>query len=111
MSFSRGLHTGWLRGIDNQQLVHARFGKKRGVYLGRVRRVRGDRVFVDLEVAGQGGRRGGVRRRAARRAGTGRARLHGGIRRRGRDDVNFFAQRGRHRPRAGETRRTRLENE
>ena len=49
MSFSRGLHTGWLRGIDNQQLVHARFGKKRGVYLGRVRRVRGDRVFVDLE--------------------------------------------------------------
>ena len=49
MSFSRGLHTGWLRGIDNQRLVHARFGKKRGVYLGRVRRVRGDRVFVDLE--------------------------------------------------------------
>ncbi len=49
MSFSRGLHTGWLHGIDNQRLVHARFGKKRGVYLGRVRRVRGDRVFVDLE--------------------------------------------------------------
>src|SRR5207248_3164805 len=31
MTFSRGLHTGWLRGINNQQLVHARFGKKRGV--------------------------------------------------------------------------------
>ncbi len=49
MSFSRGLYTGWLRGIDNQQLVHARFGKKRGVFLGVVRRVRGGTVFVDLQ--------------------------------------------------------------
>ncbi len=47
MSFSRGLHTGWLRGINNQQLVHARFGKKRGVYLGSVQRVRGEQVFID----------------------------------------------------------------
>ena len=47
MSFSRGLHTGWLRGIDNQQLVHARFGKKRGVFVGTVRRVRGEQVFVE----------------------------------------------------------------
>jgi len=29
MAFSRGLHTGWFHGIDNQKLVHARFGKKR----------------------------------------------------------------------------------
>ncbi len=49
MSFSRGLHTGWLHGIDNQRLVHARFGKKRGVFLGTVRRVRGGQVFVDLQ--------------------------------------------------------------
>ena len=49
MSFSRGLYSGWLHGIDNQRLVHARFGKKRGVFLGTVRRVRGDRVFVDLQ--------------------------------------------------------------
>src|SRR5690606_6718009 len=27
MSFSRGLHNGWLYGIDNQKLVHARYGK------------------------------------------------------------------------------------
>ncbi len=40
MAFSRGLHTGWLRGIDNRQLVHGRFGKKRGVFLGEVTRVR-----------------------------------------------------------------------
>ncbi|MEY3608425.1 MAG: hypothetical protein RLZZ447_1213, partial [Verrucomicrobiota bacterium] len=26
MAFSRGLYPGWFRGIDNQQLVHARFG-------------------------------------------------------------------------------------
>ncbi len=36
MVFSRGLSTGWLNGINNQELVHARFGKKRGAYLGRV---------------------------------------------------------------------------
>lgn len=27
MAFSRGLHTGWFEGINNQELVHARFGK------------------------------------------------------------------------------------
>ncbi len=37
MAFSRGLYTGWFGGINNQRLVHARFGKKRGVYLGEVR--------------------------------------------------------------------------
>ncbi len=41
MAFSRGLHTGWLRGIDNQKLAHARFAKKRGVYLGEIERVNG----------------------------------------------------------------------
>src|SRR5437899_9470856 len=49
MAFSRGLYTGWFRGIDNQELVHARFGKKRGVYLGRVAEVRCDSVLVQLE--------------------------------------------------------------
>lgn len=34
MSFSRGLYTGWLRGIQNQELAHARFGKKRGAVVG-----------------------------------------------------------------------------
>jgi putative protease len=49
MAFSRGLHTGWLGGTNNQALVHARFGKKRGVYLGAVGRVEGRRVFLRLE--------------------------------------------------------------
>jgi U32 family peptidase len=49
MAFSRGLHTGWLRGINNQQLVHGRFGKKRGVFLGDVVRVDRDHVIVRLQ--------------------------------------------------------------
>ncbi|HOW63697.1 MAG TPA: DUF3656 domain-containing protein [Candidatus Paceibacterota bacterium] len=48
MAFSRGLYTGWLQGIDNQKLVHGRFGKKRGVYLGEVLRVQGESVFIKL---------------------------------------------------------------
>ena len=49
MAFSRGLHTGWLGGINNQQLVHARFGKKRGVYLGEVARISRDGITLRLE--------------------------------------------------------------
>ena len=49
MAFSRGLYTGWLRGVNNQGLVHGRFGKKRGVYLGEVRRVQGETVVLNLE--------------------------------------------------------------
>jgi putative protease len=49
MAFSRGLFTGWMGGTDNQALVHGRFGKKRGVYLGEVTRVQRDAVVVRLE--------------------------------------------------------------
>ena len=46
MSFSRGLSTGWFRGIDNQKLAHARFGTKRGVFLGEVTRVQNESVSL-----------------------------------------------------------------
>ena len=49
MAFSRGLYTGWFGGTNNQQLVHARFGKKRGVFLGEVSSVLRDGVVVGLE--------------------------------------------------------------
>jgi putative protease len=49
MAFSRGLHTGWFGGINNQRLVHARFGKKRGVFLGEVQDVRAGSVFLRLQ--------------------------------------------------------------
>lgn len=46
MAFSRGLHTGWFEGINNQELVHARFGKKRGVYLGEVIDIRREQITI-----------------------------------------------------------------
>lgn len=46
MAFSRGLYTGWFRGTNNQELVHGRFGKKRGVYVGEVLAVEADRVLM-----------------------------------------------------------------
>jgi putative protease len=49
MAFSRGLYPGWFRGIQNQELVHAQFGKKRGVYLGEVSRIQADRVTIVLQ--------------------------------------------------------------
>jgi U32 family peptidase len=48
MAFSRGLYTGWFGGNDNQRLVHARFGKKRGVYLGEITRVTDEKVALKL---------------------------------------------------------------
>lgn len=48
MSFSRGLSTGWFKGTDNRHLVHARFGTKRGVFLGEVARVSGESVALEL---------------------------------------------------------------
>jgi putative protease len=51
MGFSRGLYPGWFRGINNQELAHARFGTKRGVYLGQVSRVEHDQVALRLEAA------------------------------------------------------------
>ena len=47
-AFSRGLYSGWFRGINNQELVHARFGKKRGVFLGEVTCIERDRVRLQL---------------------------------------------------------------
>jgi len=49
MAFSRGLFTGWFGGTDNQKLVHARFGKKRGVFLGEVAKILRDAVVLELE--------------------------------------------------------------
>ncbi len=56
MAFSRGLSSGWLEGIDNQRLVHARFGKKRGAYVGEVTATGKDWVEIgELRVAVKNG--------------------------------------------------------
>jgi putative protease len=47
MTFSRGLFSGWFHGVDHQQLVHARFGKKRGPFAGKIARTGPD--WVELE--------------------------------------------------------------
>ena len=49
MTFSRGLYSGWLHGVNHQELVSARFGKKRGPLAGRVKSV--GRDFVDVQAA------------------------------------------------------------
>jgi putative protease len=46
MTFSRGFHTGWLHGVDHQKLVGARFGKKRGAFVGRVSATARDHVEI-----------------------------------------------------------------
>ena len=48
MAFSRGLYTGWFRGVNNQELAHARFGTKRGVLLGEVSRVGHEAISLRL---------------------------------------------------------------
>ncbi|MBV8900165.1 MAG: U32 family peptidase, partial [Verrucomicrobia bacterium] len=44
MTFSRGLFSGWLHGVNHQRLVDGTFGKKRGPFLGTVARVGLDHV-------------------------------------------------------------------
>ena len=50
MTFSRGLFTGWMHGVDHQQLVPARSGKKRGPFAGMIARVGGESVEFDTLV-------------------------------------------------------------
>ncbi len=44
MAFSRGLYSGWMHGVNHQELVPARYGKKRGPLAGRIERVGRDCV-------------------------------------------------------------------
>lgn len=50
MTFSRGLFTGWMHGVDHQRLVSARFGKKRGPFVGRIEHIGRDFVEVRAEI-------------------------------------------------------------
>lgn len=44
MTFSRGLYSGWMHGVNHQELVGARYAKKRGPFVGTVARVDGPAV-------------------------------------------------------------------
>jgi U32 family peptidase len=50
MTFSRGLFSGWLHGVNHQQLVNGRCGKKRGAFIGAVQKIGKDFVELDSEV-------------------------------------------------------------
>jgi putative protease len=47
MTFSRGLYSGWMHGVNHQELVPARSGTKRGAYLGQVAWADGDEVALE----------------------------------------------------------------
>ncbi|HYF37554.1 MAG TPA: DUF3656 domain-containing protein, partial [Prosthecobacter sp.] len=47
MTFSRGLYSGWMHGVNHQELVGAYYGKKRGYYVGVVRSVGPDAVELE----------------------------------------------------------------
>ncbi|MFM8717135.1 MAG: DUF3656 domain-containing protein, partial [Spartobacteria bacterium] len=47
MTFSRGLFSGWMHGVNHQELVGARFGKKRGAFIGRVAGTSRDHVVME----------------------------------------------------------------
>ena len=51
LSFSRGFSPGWLQGCDHKMLVPGLSSAKRGVLLGTVCGLQGDRVSVELECA------------------------------------------------------------
>ncbi len=50
MTFSRGLFTGWVNGVDHQKLVPARSGKKRGPFAGRITGVGRDHIQIAQEI-------------------------------------------------------------
>ncbi|MEZ5299817.1 MAG: DUF3656 domain-containing protein [Verrucomicrobiales bacterium] len=50
MAFSRGQSSGWLEGANHPKLVPARFGKKRGPFVGKV--IRAGRDWVELDTVG-----------------------------------------------------------
>ena len=49
LAFSRGLHTGWLHGVNHQTLVPAKFSTKRGPLVGLIQTVSYDHVIVTGE--------------------------------------------------------------
>src|SRR6202011_3473254 len=50
MTFSRGLFSGWLHGVNHQRLVNGRCGKKRGAFVGFVQNIGKDFVEINSEV-------------------------------------------------------------
>jgi len=57
LTYSRGFYSGWLHGVEHQKLVPADYSSHRGVDLGEVVKVAGEKITISTErklVAGQG---------------------------------------------------------
>ncbi|HEY8965542.1 MAG TPA: U32 family peptidase, partial [Candidatus Methylacidiphilales bacterium] len=52
LTFSRGLFSGWMHGVDHQRLVHARYSNKRGPLVAHVRRALSEDT-VEVEWTGE----------------------------------------------------------
>lgn len=50
MTFSRGLYSGWIHGVNHQELVDGRFGKKRGPFVGTISEISPDFVSFETQV-------------------------------------------------------------
>ena len=46
MTFSRGLGTGWMKGIDQQSLCHARYSGNKGFRIGKVTKIQHRSVYI-----------------------------------------------------------------
>ena len=46
MTFSRGLGTGWMKGIDQQNLCHARYSGNKGFRIGKVTKIQRRSVYI-----------------------------------------------------------------
>lgn len=49
MTYSRGFFTGWLHGVDHQQLVPADYSSHRGIELGKVLAVDGEKISIETK--------------------------------------------------------------
>ncbi len=47
ISYSRGFFSGWLHGVNHQELVEGTYSSHRGLELGRVQEVRGKKIIID----------------------------------------------------------------
>ena len=47
LTYSRGFFTGWLHGVDHQQLVDGTFGSHRGVRIGSVKKILPNSIIID----------------------------------------------------------------
>jgi U32 family peptidase len=54
-TYSRGFFTGWLKGVDHQQLVDATFSAHRGLFLGEVKDIKHKKIVVETREKLQAG--------------------------------------------------------